>query len=443
MAGLRVSRNSPRLNHLLFADDTMFFTKTDPQSCAALMEILNGYKKASGQMINIAKSSISFSVKTSQEVRLRVKQHLKIEKEGGVGKYLGLPEHFGRKKKGLFASIVDRMQQKSLNWSNCFLSMAGKATMLQSVLSPLPNFAMTCFELPVSLCKRIQSVLTGFWWDLKDGERKISWVSWDKLTLPKGMGGLGLRDIHAFNQALLGKRAWRLIKKPKCLLFRILTGKYCNSASFLTVEAASSSSHGWKGVLKCRDLLIQHLGKAIGDGESTSVWKDAWIDSGSNLKPIGPVLLQDQDLLVSDLLSRETKEWNRAKVENLLPELASHILALKPSKLGAQDAHIWNLNKTGEYTAKSGYISLQSPKIQSTLALLDTDVVGWDWNKHIWSPHLLPKLKMFLWKVGQNALPTIENLQKQGVQITTNCCRCGEPETTLHLLFHCDIARKV
>ncbi|XP_013633297.1 uncharacterized protein LOC106436164 [Brassica napus] len=228
------------------------------------------------------------------------------------------------------------------------------------------------------------------------------------------MGGLGFRDIQAFNQALLGKIAWRLIKKPECLLSRIMTGKYCNSASFLTVKAASSLSHGWKGVLKGRDLLIQHLGKAIGDGESTSVWKDAWIDPGSNLKPTGPVLLQDQDLLVSDLLSRETKEWNRAKVENLLPELASHILALKPSKLGAQDAHIWNLNKTGEYTAKSGYISLQSPKIQSTLALLDTDVVGWDWNKHIWSPHLLPKLKMFLWKVGQNALPTIENLQKQG-----------------------------
>ena len=262
--------------------------------------------------------------------------------------------------------------------------MAGKATMLQSVLSPLPNFAMTCFELPVSLCKRIQSVLTGFWWDLKDGERKISWVSWDKLTLPKGMGGLGFRDIQAFNQALLGKIAWRLIKKPECLLSRIMTGKYCNSASFLTVKAASSLSHGWKGVLKGRDLLIQHLGKAIGDGESTSVWKDAWIDSGSNLKPIGLVLLQDQDLLVSDLLSRETKEWNRAKVENLLPELASHILALKPSKLGAQDAHILNLNKTGEYTTKSGYISLQSPKIQSTLALLDIDVVGWDWNKQIW-----------------------------------------------------------
>lgn len=33
LPGVGVARNSPKLNHLLFADDTMFFTKTDIQSC--------------------------------------------------------------------------------------------------------------------------------------------------------------------------------------------------------------------------------------------------------------------------------------------------------------------------------------------------------------------------------------------------------------------------
>lgn len=32
-----------------------------------------------------------------------MKSTLGIEKEGGVGKYLGLSEHFGRKKKYVFA----------------------------------------------------------------------------------------------------------------------------------------------------------------------------------------------------------------------------------------------------------------------------------------------------------------------------------------------------
>lgn len=155
LAGLRVARNSPRINHLLFADDTMFFSKTDPQCCASLLNILHEYERASGQMINTAKSSISFSAKTSQEIRTRVKEHLGIEKEGGVGKYLGLPEHFRRKKKDLFSSIVDKIHQKA-SWSTRFLSTAGKATMIQSVMSAVPSYAMTCFELPVGLCKKIQ-----------------------------------------------------------------------------------------------------------------------------------------------------------------------------------------------------------------------------------------------------------------------------------------------
>lgn len=328
-------------------------------------------------MINVAKSSISFSAKTPQDVRLRVKQYLKIEKEGGVGKYLGLPEHFGRKKKDLFSSITDRMLQRALTWSTRFLLMAGKATMLQAVLSAIPTFAMTCFELPVSLCKHIQSILTRFFWDSKEGERKICWVSWDTLTLPKKLGGLGFRDIQAFNQALLGKISWRLITKPDCLLSRILIGKYCTSASFLTVTAASSSSHGWKGILKGRGLLLNHLGKAIGDGEATSVWKDAWLDPHSDLKPYGPVLEQHQDLLVSDLLARETKEWNKAKINNLLPEVADYILSICPSKLGTRDSHTWNYHPSGEYSAKSGYLSLQESKVQSTLSLLNNDPEDW------------------------------------------------------------------
>lgn len=308
LPGIRVSRNSPKLNHLLFAYDTMIFTMTDAYACDTLLDILQKYEQASGQKINPQKSLISFSSKTPVEIKERVKLQLGIDKEGGVGKYLGLPEHFGRKKKDLFASIVDKIKQRALSYSNMFLSTAGKAVMLQSVLSAIPSFAMTCFLLPVSLCKQIQSVFTRFWWDSTDGEKKICWISWDVLTLPKGMRGLGFRDIQTFNQALLAKIGWRLLTKPDSLLARILLGKYCHKTSFLKVQAASNISHVWRGILAGRDLLITHLAKAIGDGETTSVWLDSWINPEENLKPFGPISLQDRDLMVSDLLTRETRE---------------------------------------------------------------------------------------------------------------------------------------
>lgn len=39
-----------------------------------------------------------------------MKQILGIDKEGCIGKYLGLTEYFGRLKKDLFSSIVDRIK---------------------------------------------------------------------------------------------------------------------------------------------------------------------------------------------------------------------------------------------------------------------------------------------------------------------------------------------
>lgn len=102
MKGISIASKSHSLNHLLFADDTMFFCKANRKNAVNLKALLKTYEAVSGQLINNQKSSIFFSRKTSQDVRTLMKSITGIEKEGGVGKYLGLPEHFGRKKKDLF-----------------------------------------------------------------------------------------------------------------------------------------------------------------------------------------------------------------------------------------------------------------------------------------------------------------------------------------------------
>lgn len=146
---------------------------------------------------------------------------LGIANQGGQGKYLGLPEYFGRRKKDLFTLIVDRIRQKAVGWSTKFLSSAGKITMLKSVLSAIFSYTMSCFKLPASLCKRIQSALTRFWWDSKPDQKKISWVAWNKLTRSKKDGGLGFRDVECFNDSLLAKLSWRILQTPQCLLARV------------------------------------------------------------------------------------------------------------------------------------------------------------------------------------------------------------------------------
>lgn len=77
----------------------MFFTRSDHASYSNLLALLARYEKASGQCISPNKSAIIFSSKTPLLAKDRVKLSLSIEKEGGIGKYLGLPEPFGHKKR--------------------------------------------------------------------------------------------------------------------------------------------------------------------------------------------------------------------------------------------------------------------------------------------------------------------------------------------------------
>ena len=268
LIGIQVARGCPQVNHLLFADDTMFFIRASKDCCTALSLILRKYEEASGQRINPEKSSITFSWKTPLVLKTMVKSMLQIDKEGGVGKYLGIPEHFGRKKKDLFTSIVDKIQKKTRGLSTKMLSMAGNPVMLRSVLSAMPSHAMTCFKLPLSVCKQIQSALTRFWWDDREGNKKMAWVSWSEMALPKEQGGLGFRDFQCFNDAFLEKLSWRILHNPESLVGRVLLGKYCRDEDFLTCGDRSSMSHGWRGILIGRDLLVRNLGWALGDGKN-------------------------------------------------------------------------------------------------------------------------------------------------------------------------------
>lgn len=255
--GIKVVRGCPRLNQLLFAYDTMFFCYADSSSCNKLIQILKDYRKASGQEINKTKSLISFSSKTPRETKENVKAVLGISQEGGEGKYLGLPDISEREKNDLFTSLVDRIRQRATSWATKCLSKTGKLTMLKSVLMAIPTYTMSCFQLPVSLCKRFQSVLTRYLWDGFDEKGKMCWISWTKLTKPKERGGLGFMDIQLFNQALLAKIAWRIITVPDCLLARILKGKYCHNRSFINATVPSVCSHGWRIILHGEIYLNQ------------------------------------------------------------------------------------------------------------------------------------------------------------------------------------------
>lgn len=163
------------------------------------------------------------------------------------------------------------------------------------------------------------------------------------------------------------------------------------------MEVPAVGSHGWRSILHGRELLKDHLGKVIGNGQTTRVWKDNWIGLDSTIKPIGPVHESALDLRVLDLLTSDL-QWNKKRLEELLPAYSRQIQCLKPSLLGAEDSYIWQPVQSGVYSTKSGYNKKASclviPVTEAPTSLL-AENLQFNWIKDVWSGKFSPKLRCF------------------------------------------------
>lgn len=141
-------------------------------------------------------------------------------------KYLGLPTIIGKSKKFIFSGIQDRLWKKINGWKERCLAQAGRDVLIKSVAQAVPNYVMSCFKIPIGCCTRMEQMMRNFWWGSGDDGKKICWIAWDTLCKVKREGGLGIRNLQNFNDALLGKQVWRLMTQEHCLMARILKARY-------------------------------------------------------------------------------------------------------------------------------------------------------------------------------------------------------------------------
>ena len=101
-----------------------------------------------------------------------------------------------------------------------------------------------------------------------DKQNKIHWVSWDKLSKLKMDGGLGFRDLHSFNLAMLAKQAWRLLQHPASLCAKALAARYHLGKPILEATPNMGISYAWRSILKGIQLLKRGNFWRIGKGET-------------------------------------------------------------------------------------------------------------------------------------------------------------------------------
>jgi hypothetical protein len=76
-------------------------------------------------------------------------------------------------------------------WAERQISSGTKEVLIKSVAQAIPTYVMGVFKLSTKLCEEMTQLMRCFWWSEEGDKCKVHWTAWDKLTMPKGYGGMG------------------------------------------------------------------------------------------------------------------------------------------------------------------------------------------------------------------------------------------------------------
>jgi hypothetical protein len=288
-------------------------------------------------------------------LRAEICQTLHIDNEALSDKYLGLPALVGADRSDCFEHFIERIIQRINGWKEKQLSIGGKEILLKAVAQAIPVYAMSVFLVPKGVCKKVMDAIMKFWWGDDENSNKMHWFAWWKLCYLKSEGGVGFRDFHLFNLAMLAKQTWRLITEPESLCAQVLRAKYYPHGDILKAGPKAGSSFTWQSIFVGVATFKSGYVWRVGNGEKINIWQDPWIPSSPNRKIITPrgALVYTK---VSDLIDSVTQQWDEEVLRSLLsPVDVNRILQIPLHNRGFEDFIAWGFTKHGIYTVRSGY----------------------------------------------------------------------------------------
>lgn len=410
--------------------------------------LLDTYCAASGQRINNEKSSIFFSKGCPPRLRETINNNLQVHNESLSERYLGMPTDVGHSKNGTFKYLRDGVWEKIKGWMAKLLSSAGKEVLIKAVAQAIPVYSMACFRLPRGLCESITSIICQFWWGSKQGKRKAAWVTWDTMTISKHLGGLGFRDMEIFNLALLARQAWRMLTDSTSLNARILKAIYFPDCPLLQAELGAHPSQIWRDVLDGRDVLSLGLIRRIGDGATTHIWQDNWIPRNSSKRPF-TAPSPNAPVCVAQLIDGTSATWKEELVRASFTQVdAEAILRIPMCTRRIPDFWAWHEEARGRFTVRSAYRMILRIKHAHEAQLDGSGGTSYDVNETskwtmLWNIQVPSKLKVFVWRLAQQSMPTRTVLKHRHMATEDTCAICGAVDTWKHALVLCPMAASV
>jgi hypothetical protein len=258
---------------------------------------------------------------------------------------------------------------------------------------------MSTFLIPKGICDRIESAICRFWWGGNIDKRKIHWKSKEYLFRSKANGGQGFRNMHSFNEALLAKQVWRLIKFPNSLLSKCLKAKYFPHCEVLKASRSHNPSYVWHSIFHAKWVIQKGGCWKIGNGSKVNIWNDNWILQQNGFKILTHNSNQENINQVKDLIGQETRSWQQSIMATLFyPNDSENINQIPLIQEDLEDSFMWMFTADGNYSVKSGYNFINEGHHNQLPGLSNITGNQKIW-KTIWSLNTIPRHKDLLWRV--------------------------------------------
>lgn len=308
---------------LQYADGTLILLKGETDQATALKEILDSFTRFSGLQINYHKSTL-VPIHLAEESKEMVTQILQCPTSSLPCSYLGLPLSTTKSTHNMLLPVISKVDKYLAGWMP--LSKGGRLTMINSVISAIPTYYMSCCIWPEKSIEAIDKIKRAFLWQ---GEKSIKGghclVAWKTVLLQKQQGGLGIRDLRAHNTGLVLKLANRVLTDSDDPMAKWFRQKYLQST--IQLKPRNNDTPTWKLILSHFQILSSVEQVKIGNGRTTLFWKDQWMPQ--HLEYTYPVLFSfaiNKECAVESQFSHNT--WQLQLHPNLSYQAETELQAL-------------------------------------------------------------------------------------------------------------------
>ncbi|KAL8141076.1 hypothetical protein V2J09_007097 [Rumex salicifolius] len=165
----------------------------------------NWFCEASGSKINYQKSKVCFSKSANERIAEQISAAGNIPTAEDLGRYLGVNLNKKKASRNQYRHIVDKVNNRLNGWKARYLSIAGRFTLVKSVIEFVPYFAMQTSSLPLTICDEVEQKGRSFIWGSTKEKRKVHLLNKDKMKRLQTKGGLGMRSMRQANCAFMAK----------------------------------------------------------------------------------------------------------------------------------------------------------------------------------------------------------------------------------------------